>query len=160
MKKFITATLFCMLAATSGYSQDRDIHHDDSPRFERIHAIKVAYITDKLHFTPEQSAQFWPLYNKYEQEMHGIRRSFFEKYKGEHNGDKATARQFIDDDLDYQQDILDLKRKYKDDFLKIISTEQLADLYRAERDFKLMLLKELNERHKRDGGDWRDHKGD
>lgn len=157
MKKFITATLFCMLAAISGYSQDREAH-DNSPRFERIHAIKVAYITDKLHFTPEQSAQFWPLYNKYEQEVHSIRRAFFEKYKGQSNSDKATARQFIDDDLDYQQDILDLKRKYKDDFLKIISTQQLADLYRAERDFKLMLLKELNERHKGDGKNWREHK--
>lgn len=158
MKKFITATLFCMLAAISGFSQDKESYHNDKPRFERIHAIKVAYITDKLHFTPQQSAQFWPLYNKYEQEVHNIRRAFFEKYKDEHNGDKATARQFIDDDLDYQQDVLDLKRKYKDDFLKIISTEQLADLYRAERDFKLMLLKELNERHKKDGDNWRNQK--
>ena len=39
-----------------------------------------------------------------------------------------------------------IKKKYKDEFLKVISPEQLADLYRAERGFKEMLLRELGRR--------------
>ena len=155
MKKFLTAALLLLFAATQGFSQDRSPRGDrpdENHRFERIHATKVAYITDKLRFTPEQSAQFWPLYNKYEKEVHSARRAFFEKYKDEHKNDEGAARQYVDDDLDYQQEVLDLKRKYKDDFLKIISTQQLADLYKSEREFKLLLLKELNERRKKDGG--------
>ena len=37
-------------------------------RMERIHAIKVAYLTDKLQLTSEQSEKFWPIYNRYEEE--------------------------------------------------------------------------------------------
>ena len=158
MKKFITATLLFLFAALYGFSQDKPLrgrgHDDGQHRFERIHAIKVAYITDKLHFTSEQSAQFWPVYDKYEQEVRRTRREFFDKYKDQHSDDDNTSKQFVDDDLDYQQDILNIKRRYKDDFLKIISSQQLADLYKAEREFKMLLLKELNERHKGNNDNW------
>ena len=52
------------------------------PPMKRIHAAKMAYITDRLHVTQEQSANFIPLYNEYEQELRSIRQSFFKKYKG------------------------------------------------------------------------------
>ena len=55
-----------------------------------------------------------------------------------------AARQAVDDNLDYQQAIIDLKRKYNDRFLNIISPRQLADLYIAEREFRQILLKRLN----------------
>jgi hypothetical protein len=59
---------------------------------------------------------------------------------------EATSRQFIDDDLDYQQQVLDLKRRYNNRFLKIISPQQLAELYKAEREFLQMLQQKLKDR--------------
>ena len=64
--------------------------------------------------------------------------------------DDATARQAVDDNLDYQQDVIGIKRKYNDQFLKIISPTQLADMYKAEREFKQLLMKRLEQ--KRNGG--------
>lgn len=125
---------------------------------ERIHAIKVAYITDKLHFTSEQSAGFWPIYNQYEMEVRTTRRKFREKY-AEANPDEtndAATLQFIDDNLDYQQEILNIRRKYNDEFLKVITPQQVAQLYKTEKEFTRLLIQRLKERR---GGRWNNDKG-
>ena len=113
----------------------------------RIHAAKIAYITDRLRLSQEQAGNFIPLYNDYEKEVRNTRLSYLGKYKGPHSNDTddAASRKYIDDNLDYQQAIIDLKRRYNDRFVKIISAQQLADLYNAEREFRQMLMKRLNQ---------------
>ena len=124
------------------------------PPMERIHAAKMAYITDRIHLSYGQAGNFVPLYNEYDSELRNLRQSFFKKYKGNYHGeaDEATSRQFIDDDLNYQQQVLDLKRRYSDRFLKVISPRQLADMYKAEREFRQMLMKRLEQRRNGGGG--------
>jgi len=119
-------------------------------RAERIHAIKVAYLTDRLNLSASQSATFWPVYDNYESEIRDTRRSFMEKYRktGATEND-ADSRQFIEDHLEFQEQALSINRKYKDQFLKIISPQQLATLYEAERDFKKLLLQQLRQRRGR-----------
>ncbi len=119
-------------------------------RGERIHAIKVGYITDRLHLSSSQSAAFWPVYGDYEADMKEARRAFRLKYQnGASTGNDAEANRFIEDNLDFQEQSLAINRKYKDRMLKVISAQQLATLYEAERDFKKLLLQRLRER--RDG---------
>jgi len=151
MKKFISAVLILLVISGSSnlYAQPGE---GRGQGMERIHAAKMAYIADRLHLSQRQSGDFIPLYNDYEREIRDTRQSFFRKYKGVHpdDADDATSRQFIDDNLDYQQDVIAIKRRYNDRFLKIISPQQLADLYTAEREFKQMLIKRLKQQ--RGGG--------
>ncbi|PZF74212.1 Spy/CpxP family protein refolding chaperone [Taibaiella soli] len=119
-------------------------------RFERIHAAKVSYITDKLNLTSEQAARFWPVYNQYDDAIRSLRRSYFDKY-GQPGQNKtlseAESRKYIDDNLNFQEAQLNLKRKYKDEFLKVLTPQQLAQLYQAERDFKGLLLQQLKDKN-------------
>ena len=126
---------------------------------ERIHAAKMAYITDRLHLTVDQSGHFIPLYNEYELEIRETRKSFMQKYKGMNPDevDDTTSRHYIDDNLDYQEKAIAIKRKYKDRFLAIISPQQVADLYVAEREFRQMLMHQMDKRRNNmggRGGDW------
>lgn len=159
MKRILSVVFLCLFTMAIAYCQpqwhDQTGGHDHTQGRERIHAVKVAYITDKLHLSSDQAAKFWPVYNMYEQERHQIRDGFFQKYKSSNNNqdiDKREAFRYIEDDLDYQEQIIQLKRKYNDRFLKVLSAQQVADLYRAEREFKEMLLQQLKERH--GGGPW------
>ncbi len=158
MKQYIKTLLFLLLATTTvAVAQHR-------PPMERIHAAKMAYITDRLQLSSRQSGEFVPVYNDYEREIKDTRQHFFKKYKGDDPGqmDDAASRQFIDDNLDYQQQVIVIKRKYNDLFLKIISPQQLGDLYTAEREFKQMLMKRLDKQHGRPGpagGRFRDRRG-
>jgi len=141
MKKTVLVILFAVMATGTVMAQGR------KQPLERIHAAKMAYITDRLRLNGQQAASFVPVYKDYEQEVKTLRQSYFKKYKGTKafDRDDATSRQYIDDDLNYQQQVIELKRRYNDQFLKFISAQQLSELYKAEREFKQKLLKKLDD---------------
>ena len=149
MKRFLAIILTVIITTLTASAQpDRP-----GPGMARIHAAKMAYITDRLQLTAQQSGNFIPLYNEYEREIKDTRQFFFKKYKGTNPGDAddATSRQFIDDNLDYQQKVIEIRRKYNDQFLKVISPQQLAELNKAEREFKQILIKRLEKQRGRGG---------
>jgi hypothetical protein len=113
-------------------------------RAQRVQSIKVGYITQKLHLTEDQAKNFWPIYNSYEDELRIARKAFMEKHPEARRADTTTkSTQFIEDHLALQQQVLDLRMKYKDRLLKVITADQLADLYEAERDFRALLVEQL-----------------
>lgn len=140
--KQVTLLMLMLLTFTAGFAQS-----GKQQRMEKIKSIKVGFITDRLQLTPDQATKFWPVYNKYEDELRSVRRSFFQQYKDQKkNMDEETSRRFIEDNLEYQEEELKIKKKYKNEMLKVISAQQLAELYQAERDFRKMLVNELRER--------------
>ena len=96
---------------------------------EKIQALKVAFITQKLHLTPQEAEKFWPVYNQYESEIRQVRGS-------KRNGDV----------LDNEEKLLDIRKKYKPSFENILGPGRLNDLYNAERDFRNALIQRLKEK--------------
>jgi len=96
---------------------------------ERIQALKVAFITQKLHLTASEAEKFWPVYNQYENEITQLRAS-------DKNGDV----------LENEQKLLNIRKKYKSSFENILGPQRLNDLYNAERDFRNVLIQRLKER--------------
>ena len=121
-------------------------------RADRVHALKIAFITEKVNLSSSQSERFWPVYNKYEDDLIDLRQDFLKEYRKQNNRaniSERDAREYIEANLDYQDALVDLKRRYKNEFLKIISAQQLTDLYIAEREFRQMLIQKLRERRGR-----------
>ncbi len=143
MKRFLivfASVLFLLTTCLQAQELDKSAR-------ERIHAAKMAYITDKLHLTIEQAGPFTAVYGEYEQEIRELRKTYRQNFmadKRNGNADDMTVRQYIDDNLDYQQGVLDIKKKYRERFLKVISQKQLLDLNDAEREFKKLLIQRLN----------------
>lgn len=142
MRKFGLLILAILFTINNVWAQP-----DDPKHRERIKALKIAYITEHVNLNAEQAEKFWPVYNRFEKELHNLHRGFMDKYRNDNPGaDRRTAHEYIDANLDFQEQALTIKKNYKDEFLKVISAQQLADLYRAERGFKEMLLRELGRR--------------
>lgn len=120
MKKIILA-LILLLSIFNGYSQ----------RGEKIEALKVAFISERLGLDAKTAEKFWPVYHQYEGEM----KAFFIQKKA--NKDDLTA----EDLLEQEQKALDIKKKYAPQFLKVISNDQLTNLYKAEKDFRQMVMR-------------------
>ncbi len=56
-------------------------------------------------------------------------------------------------ELAYQQRLLDIKTRYKDQFMRVLPAQKVNTLYRAERDFRAQLIRQLRERQEgRPGG--------
>lgn len=141
----IITTFFLALTVATAQPQHDKVR-------DRIKALKIAYVTEKLDLSSDQATKFWPVYNSFEKEKHTLRKSFYSKFKDENpTADKKAAHNYIEANLDYQEQELALKKKYKDKLLKVISPEQLVELYQAETGFKRMLLKELHDRRQSQG---------
>jgi len=113
-------------------------------RAQRVQTIKVGYITQRLHLSEDQAKSFWPVYNSYEDELRGARKAFVQKHPEAKRSDTSKkSSQYVDDQLALQQQVLDIRKQYKDRLLKVISPDQLATLYEAEKDFRRLLVDQL-----------------
>ncbi|MFN8278389.1 MAG: hypothetical protein U0T84_12975 [Chitinophagales bacterium] len=109
-------------------------------RHERVEALRVAYITNQLQLSPEEAQRFWPVYNQFHHDLRTLRQNFGGK------GADLTA----DQQLEFEQKKLDLKKRYKPQFEQCIGKEKVNRLARTEENFKRDLVRVLRER--REGG--------
>lgn len=121
--------------AQNNRSQDR----------ESVEAAKIAYLSDKVGLTTDQSQKFWPIYNEYEAKRRALVKSYRSGYR--RNVDELSeqeADERINNLFATKAKELELEKEYAARYQKIISTKQLIKLYRAERDFTKLLLKRLD----------------
>ena len=99
-------------------------------RPETVEAIKIAYFTRKLNLTPEEAQKFWPVYNQYADELKQLRQQ---------NRDL--------DEVDMEEKVVNLRKKYKDDFAKVLPGERVNQFYRVDKEFTMFLRNEMQERN-------------
>jgi hypothetical protein len=115
---------------------------NNQSRAKQIETIKIGFITRKLDLSIEESQKFWPVYFQFQKEQ-----NLLLKQKREARLQNANdADQAIDDDLYFDTKILELKKKYRGEYGKILSAEKVKKLYQAEREFKEELIKLLKTR--------------
>ncbi|MFZ4101451.1 MAG: hypothetical protein ACOYKR_05820 [Sphingobacterium thalpophilum] len=138
VKKGLLGLIMFLTMSTDLIAQDRREH------YQRIEAIKVAFITKKLDLTTEEAQKFWPVYNNYQKELMGLMR----KRREDRKKTDIDPNDKINLDLSYESKMLELKKKYKKIYLKAIPAEKVLLLYHAEREFREHLIKQLNHRRR------------
>jgi len=124
-KTLLTIAFFAIAATTFLFAQGG----------ERLESLRVAYITKQLQLTPQEAEKFWPVYNIYDDEMKKMVRDHRSKGGSE---------------IELEEKLLELHKKYRPDFLKVISESKFDKLMQAERSWRDLLQKELERR--RNGG--------
>lgn len=111
---------------------------------ERVEAQRIGFITQRVSLTPEESQQFWPIYNQYTDKMQQIRSSTKMEKTFDDMSD-ADVEKMLMSQMDKESRVLDLRKEYYQKFKKVISVKKIAKLYKAEQDFKGEMLKQLQE---------------
>jgi hypothetical protein len=72
MKKFllIIAVFIGLMATVTAQDNKGGNGKNDGSRIE---ALKIAYLTKKLNLSTEEAQKFWPIYNKYSDEIRAAR---------------------------------------------------------------------------------------
>src|SRR6476660_8222319 len=125
MKKIYTI-VFSMLLFLTAMAQD-----DQQRGLGRLEAYKMAYLTKKLNLTPQEAQQFWPIYNQYQQEIKSVR---------------TDAKSNRPDEIQLEEKMLNIRKKYNSEFSKALNPEKVNTLYKSEKEFGHMVQKELLER--------------
>lgn len=143
MRKWIIGLLLLSALPVAVFAQDEyDLPQGQSN--ERIQALKVGFITERLKLTTEESQKFWPIYNEYEAEQKKVRQRY--KFKKDFaTMTDSEAEQMVSSGLEIEQQLLNLKKDYVQRMKKVIPVRKVAMLNSAERDFKEELLKRLRE---------------
>lgn len=128
MKIFATIATILLFQAI-GLSANAQPNLPD--REEKIESLRIAYLTKQLNLSVEEAQRFWPLYNQYQHEMKKLAKDHREKRE---------------DELEFEEKVLNLRKKYKSDFIRATSEEKFNQFMKADRDFKELLRKELEKR--------------
>jgi hypothetical protein len=127
MKKHLLLTLFISGIVFNGFTQDGDQKEPG----KRLEALKIAYLTKKLDLSTEEAQRFWPIYNKYTEDIRSVRQ--------EQKRTNGT-------ELDTEEKIIGVRKKYNGEFVKALSPEKVNTFFRSEKDFGGFIQRELQER--------------
>jgi hypothetical protein len=97
----------------------------------KIEALKIAYLTNKLALSPAEAQKFWPVYNKYMEDIRATR---------------LKARESKQSEIDTDEKILAIRKKYNTEFGRVLSDEKVNAFFKAEKEFGTYLQKEIIER--------------
>jgi hypothetical protein len=112
---------------------------------ERIEAFRIGFFTQRLQLTPEESQQFWPIFNEMEEKERNIRKTFMDDRRLELLSD-AEAEQLIDNYFEMEEKLLQVKKEYYQRLRKVLPARKIALLPRIDRQFKERLLEEMRNR--------------
>jgi len=110
---------------------------------EKVEAHKIAFITNELNLTPEESQKFWPLYNEYSAKERDLRPEF----KGRpESATESEANEIINRFFENEEKRLNLMKNYYQKFKAVLPATKVVRLHFAERKFKEKLLEKMKER--------------
>ena len=108
----------------------------------RMELVKEGFISRQLKLTPEESKAFWPLYHQYVREMTAVR----VLKRANNSSNTPDGPEQVDKELAYEQQLVEIRKHYKEEYQKILPPEKLSELYKSERLFNDEVLKQLSER--------------
>lgn len=146
MKKLIAVSFLALLVRV-GFTQGPPPPPPGMDE-DKIEALRVAFLTKYLDLSTEEAQKFWPVYNNMQKELDVIK----EKEKDLRKG--ADVDKMSDDDLnkminqhfENEQKMLDIKKKYLDEFKKVLPLKKVALLADAENEFKREMMKHARDK--------------
>ena len=122
MKKY----LLILTLVLGGISFAKAQEGDESKKVQDIKALYVAYVTKQLDLTPDEAQKFWPVHTQFENDIKSFNKDLPELQK--------------------QQAYLDVKKRYQDNFSRIIGASRCDRFFRMDGEFKRKLLEIRNQR--------------
>jgi len=107
----------------------------------RIRLIKAAYITKRLELTPAQSEKFWPLYNKYLEDMAAVQKQI----RQNNSPMQTNGKDQILNGLALDEKKTSIKKFYINEFLKVLPPEKVSMIAKSETDFNDEVIKKMRE---------------
>jgi hypothetical protein len=107
----------------------------------RLELIKENYISRRLNLTFDQARQFWPVYRKYVQDQTAIRIAKQQALQNSANDPRGPEKE-----LELETELVNTRKQYLEQFMRILPPEKVTALYQAEREFNNELVRQLGER--------------
>lgn len=140
-------SLFLVLGLTAAVDAAPPAEADGSVLLESIRANRRALVAVNLQLTAEQAAAFWPLYDRYQQDLNasGDRLKVLIDDYIAHFRDLSNekAMQLIEEYLATEGERLKVRRSYLPEFAKILPGRTVARFYQIENKMDAVIRYDL-----------------
>ena len=126
MKKYLLI-LTLVLGGFSFAGAQENQPGDEQNNQKKIKALYVAYVSEQLQLTPDEAQKFWPVHTQFENDIRGVNKELPELQK--------------------QQAYLDVKKRYQENFSRILGTKRCERFFRMDGEFKRKLLEQYRQRN-------------
>jgi len=150
MKHIRSIILVILLVAHAMPGKSQEIPRST---LERFNAQRIAFFTERLRLTPEESQKFWPVYNEYQDEKNKIierrrelTRNLIQNQRTlsdneiEELGDKYVATMIEE---------AELLKTYHARFKEVLPIRKVPRIYNTENQFKTYLLRQIQQSQQR-----------
>ena len=140
MKNYFISIII-LLISLNVYAQKED-------RKERIKALKIAFITERLELTEKEAQEFWPLYNTFEDENEKLRRESNIKKNGKdfESLTETEAKTMLQNIISNEEKKSNLRKDFVNNLLKVLPAKKIILLKVTEDAFNRRLLEEMRKR--------------
>jgi hypothetical protein len=122
------------------FSQPPASFRSSSTARNKVESYRESYVDRQLSLNDDQKAKFWPVYRQYHDEITAVKKAKRQNILTNKSKDQMQK------DLQYDQQLIDIKRRYNQEFMKIMPADKVAKIYQSEREFNDELFKQLGER--------------
>jgi hypothetical protein len=120
---------------------NRPVINNRPNQVRKMEVVKENYIGARLRLTSDQSKAFWPVWRQYVQDQTAVR---ILKRQNNSTASPDGTKQ-IDLELQYETELVNIRKHDRDEFLKILPPEKVSELYKSERDFNDEAIRILSE---------------
>jgi hypothetical protein len=121
--KHILLYLFIFIGSFGVANAQAGGDNDGPKREQKIQALYIAYVSQELKLTEDEAQKFWPVHTQYDAEI------------------KAVSMDL--NEIDRQQAVLNIKKKYQDRFIKIIGADRTNTFFKTDAEFRKKMIDRL-----------------
>ena len=136
--KIITNKLFIALLFV-GLSITQAFYSQENPKKVDKEAAKIAFFSNKLALTAEESKLFWPVVNEMEKELKDLRIKMKEQIKRSKSETELSDKELesmMDARMELGKKQMDIKIKYHEKFKETLPIKKVAKYYQATKEYK------------------------
>jgi Spy/CpxP family protein refolding chaperone len=148
--KKILPVLF-LLTSFTFYAQDESMRE----KKEKVHALKVAFLTTELALTSAESEKFWPIYNSFDDKQFELRHMKMKSYKNRlnevalHKMNEKEANILLSQMENTDEELFLLRKNYSHNLKKVLPAVKIIKLRISEEGFNRKLLHQYRDRGNR-----------
>ena len=123
--------------------------NSQNPNVEKFSAYKIGFLTKKLNLTSNEAEKFWPVYNDFEKKRNQIRRDKIMLVRDFNQNESILTNKQLTEMGDklagYISEESNLAISFHNRIREILPPAKVIRYYQAENQYKIMLLKELQQ---------------
>jgi hypothetical protein len=147
MKKLLFTTLLIAFAIAPALSQKNVSNDEKSQRKEKIETLRIAFFTEKLEMTPEESTAFFALHDDLEESIADLKKEYKHLRTMKKNSDPISDKEYaqgVTQRAEFKKKEIDLNSSFILDCFDILDAKRAIAIPEIKKNFRKQILAKRN----------------